>query len=85
MAPHVDNRFVFGILILNLKNNASSTNFYKRYEEQKAPSYTAPTEFGKGVFFLNSENATHSITNSANNRIVSFTTYQVLLKNYPII
>lgn len=82
MSPHIDNRFAFGILILNLKDNTNSTAFYKRYQEHGEPFYYAPTEFGKGIFFLNSENSTHSIHNTANNRIISLTTCQIMLKNH---
>lgn len=67
MEPHFDNRGIFGNLIINLKDNTDGTSFYnyslKGNLETK--SYCGPTEKGKGVFFLNSEETLHSVENTS--------------------
>ena len=71
MANHTDNRFVLGVLIINLIDNpqGSSTNF-------PMLKYSSPTEKGTGVFFLNHDNTLHSIKQPGpENRIIS---YQIL-------
>lgn len=60
MGRHVDNRLVFGNFIVNLRDNDNSTKFYHGIKMTQ-PYYSAPTEKGKGVFFLNTEETVHSI------------------------
>ena len=56
MHPHVDNRFVLGVLIINLQDNptGSGTHFPRL-------DYTSPVKRGTGVFFLNHVNTEHGI------------------------
>jgi len=57
---HVDNRFTFGNIIINLVSNKSTTSFYKEIDSLE-PWYTSPQEQGKGTLFLNTENSVHNI------------------------
>ena len=56
MSTHVDNRYVLGVLIINLQDNpeGSSTHF-------PLLEYSSPTKKGTGVFFLNHVNTSHTI------------------------
>ena len=67
MEPHHDNRGIFGNIIINLKDNIDSTVFYnyQRIGNLENSSYIGSNEADKGVFFLNSENTLHSVTNSS--------------------
>ena len=58
MSPHIDNRHVFGVLIINLEDNpeGSGTRFLEL-------GYEGPVLKGTGVFMLNNWNTTHAITN----------------------
>ena len=60
LESHVDNRFVFGNILINLNDNIDSTFFYKNHQDREV-IYKAPKKKGKGVFFLNSEETFHSI------------------------
>ena len=60
LESHVDNRFVFGNILINLNDNIDSTFFYKNHQDREV-IYKAPKNKGKGVFFLNSEETFHSI------------------------
>ncbi len=56
MPAHVDNRFVLGVLIINLQDNpVGSGTFFTHLD------YGGPIKKGTGVFFLNHENTSHSI------------------------
>ena len=56
MGPHIDNRFVIGVLIINLQDNPiGSGTFFTELE------YTGPTKKGTGIFFLNHINTEHKI------------------------
>ena len=68
MAPHIDNRGVFGVLIINLINNpiGSGTRFIDM-------NYEGPVEKHTGVFMLNNWNTRHAITNPGpDKRIVGY-------------
>jgi len=54
MLPHVDNRVVFGTMIINLQDNGCGTNF-PQFE------YTMSQYKNKGVFFLNHDITQHEI------------------------
>lgn len=54
MGPHIDNRNVVGVLIINLKDNSSGTRIYEL-------NYEGPKKKGTGMFILNNYNTTHSI------------------------
>lgn len=60
LGKHVDNRLIIGNFIINLRDNDDSTKFWlSTYSTDSY--YTAPTKKGTGVFFLNTEQTTHSI------------------------
>jgi hypothetical protein len=63
MSRHIDNRFVLGVLIINLQDNPKSTctNFWSNNLDDKEPWYKSSTKKGTGVFMLNSWNTRHSI------------------------
>lgn len=54
MDIHEDNRFIVGVLIINLKDNPCGTHF-------RDIDYIGPKEKGKGIFFLNHSNTAHGI------------------------
>ena len=56
MGPHIDNRFVIGVLIINLQDNPiGSGTFFPELD------YTGPIKKGTGIFFLNHINTEHKI------------------------
>ena len=68
MAPHVDNRGVFGVLIINLKDNPllSGTHF-------TTMKWMGPTKKDTGVFMLNNWNTQHGINNPGpGNRLIAY-------------
>lgn len=71
MPSHIDNRFVLGVLIINLQDNPCSTVFNDIH-------YTGPKQKGTGVFMLNHINTMHSISNfSTQNRLVGYQTITI--------
>lgn len=60
LSNHVDNRFTFGNIIINLVRNISTTSFYQGIDS-KDPWYTSSQDQGKGVLFINSERTIHNI------------------------
>jgi len=54
MGPHIDNRSVVGVLIINLKDNNCGTVITEL-------EYEGPRKKGTGIFILNNYNTTHSI------------------------
>ena len=73
MSNHVDNRFVLGVLIINLQDNpeGSSTQF-------PMLGYSSPSKKGTGVFFLNHENTIHTIEQPGpEDRIISYQTLTI--------
>lgn len=58
MSPHIDNRFIFGVLIINLQDNPIRSGTYFTDLE-----YGGPTQKGTGIFMLNNWNTRHSISN----------------------
>jgi len=81
MDPHIDNRTILGILIVNLQDNppGTGTQFLKDYK--MAPdviTYTAPVTKGTGIFMLNNWNTWHGITNNSNKeRIIAYRTITI--------
>jgi hypothetical protein len=63
MAPHIDNRGVFGVLLINLIDNpvGSGTHFVDI-------NYNGPVKKHTGVFMLNNWNTRHSIKNPGPDR-----------------
>lgn len=80
MNIHFDNRAVLGNIFFNLVDNDNCsteffntfTTFYKQVlDEETNLLYTAPTQQGKGVFFLNNAHMYHTIKNTTDqNRFV---------------
>lgn len=56
MGVHVDNRYVLGVLIINLQDNPIGSGTY--FPELK---YSGPTKKGTGLFFLNNDNTPHKV------------------------
>tara|TARA_Y100000385_G_C12915663_1_gene560220 strand:+ start:198 stop:737 length:540 start_codon:yes stop_codon:yes gene_type:complete len=56
MPAHVDNRFVLGVLIINLQDNPMRSGTWFTDLE-----WGSPVKKGTGVFFLNNENTKHTI------------------------
>lgn len=63
MGYHLDNRAMFGVLIINVIDNPPgvSTTFSRTYNGEIL--YQAPTKKGSGVFFLNTHEMWHKIEN----------------------
>jgi hypothetical protein len=77
MDPHIDNRNVLGILIINLQDNpeGSGTRFFKDYNRPNVITYTGPVKKGTGIFMLNNWNTMHSIRNDSDKeRIIAYRT-----------
>lgn len=75
MRAHFDNNAVVGNIFFNLVDNDNvSTEFFNTFttfhkevlDEETNLMYVAPTEAGRGVFFLNSSHLYHNITNRTN-------------------
>lgn len=62
---HIDNRFVFGNLILNLTDNNNSTKFYQQHNNNIL--WEGPNKKGDGFLFLNTETTEHSYHNNTEN------------------
>ena len=58
MGEHVDNRVVFGAMIINLEDNDTNGTSFPHL------NYTVPGEKNKGVFFLNHDLTKHKITHT---------------------
>lgn len=68
MAPHIDNRNVVGVLIINLINNPDNSG--TRFVDM---SYNGPTKKHTGVFMLNNYNTRHGIVNPGpGNRLIGY-------------
>ena len=66
MRPHEDNRYVVGILLVNLQDNPTGTYF-------TSIDYKLPGTKGKGVFFLNHSNTMHGIEQTGpGDRIIAY-------------
>ena len=68
MGAHVDNQFIIGNVILNLADNPCGTQFHKIKTGffNKEVYFEAPRKKNKGIFFLNTPGALHSIKNDSN-------------------
>ena len=75
MSPHLDNDIIFAVLIINLKDNETSTRFHAFNDPNKI-IYEAPMKRGEGVLFLNTPGSLHSITHEGTrDRFTSYTVY----------
>lgn len=64
--PHFDGRNTFGTIIINLTDNETATQFFD-YRDKNKLIYTAPTQKGKGVFWINCETTFHGYGIDINN------------------
>ena len=73
MGPHIDNREVVGVMIVNLQDNpeGSGTNFHVDRDTPEA-WYSGPTKRNTGVFFLNNWNTWHSVQNNGHDRLICY-------------
>ena len=68
MDPHVDNRFVLGVVIINLQDNPKDSGTY--FDQME---YSGPTQKGTGTFMLNHTNTLHSINQPGpTNRLIGY-------------
>lgn len=75
MLPHMDNEFIFAVLIVNLCDNKSTTGFHEISQDLKT-IYKAPTQKGEGLLFLNTPGSLHSFKNDSDEeRYISYTTF----------
>ena len=73
MGSHLDNRNMFGIMILNMIDNpeGTGTEFSRTYNGEVL--YTSPTKKNSGVFFMNTHETWHAIKNmSTSNRYIFY-------------
>ena len=70
MGDHIDNRYVIGVLIINLKDNPIGSGTY--FTEL---NYGGPTKKGTGLFFLNHDNTKHNIVQPGpEDRLIAYQT-----------
>ena len=82
MHPHIDNREVIGVLIVNLHDNpkGTGTKFVNNpYEErEEVVWYEGPTKKDTGIFFLNNWNTWHKIENhTGKTRYIAYETLHI--------
>ena len=74
MPPHVDNRGVLGVIIINLQDNPENSGTY--FDQL---DYRGPTQKGTGIFMLNHINTLHSVNQPGpTDRLIG---YQTLVIN----
>jgi hypothetical protein len=73
IGPHLDNRNMFGIMILNIVDNPPNTGTEFSKDENGNVLYTSPTQKKAGCFFINTHETWHSIKNmSDKNRYILY-------------
>jgi hypothetical protein len=78
MDPHLDNRAVFGVVIVNLKDNPAGSGTTILDQFRKKQIYQGPTEKGTGILLFNNWNTWHMIANnSEEDRLVSYYTLSI--------
>ena len=78
MDAHLDNRTVFAVVIVNLKDNpaGSGTTILDQFRQKQI--YQGPTEKGTGILLFNNWNTWHMIANnSEEDRVVSYYTLSI--------
>ena len=83
MTPHIDNREVIGVLIINLQDNnpGSGTTFHDRPYGKNTENiwWEGPTKKHSGVFIINNWNTWHSIKNfGAEDRFIAYQTLNII-------
>jgi len=81
MEPHLDNRDIFAVVIVNLQDNPEGTGtkilnpFGITKRKQDEVIYQGPIKKGTGILMLNNWNTWHSIENySQENRLIAYHT-----------
>ena len=84
MDPHIDNRVVFAILIINLQDNPEGTGtqmlspFGKTAKTIDEVVYQSPTQKGTGILMFNNWNTWHKIENKTDsNRFIAYQTITI--------
>jgi len=62
LIPHYDNKYILGILMINLTDNACSTKMYSQNNELL---YTSSTKKGDGIFYKNDILCKHGFYNDS--------------------
>lgn len=77
MGKHIDNRFIIGTVIVNLKDNpkSSGTHFWNSIDEP-IPWYSGPVKKHTGILMLNNVNTLHSININKNEEDVRHIAYE---------
>jgi hypothetical protein len=78
MFRHLDHRAHAGVLIINLIDNPENTGTMFGNSQLGEVEYTSPIGKGSGVFFLNTHNAWHSVSNlSDRNRYILYVPFTI--------
>ena len=85
MEPHLDNRTVLGVVIVNLKDNPDGTGTEilelpsnTHDHTRMPPLYKAPTKKGTGILLFNNWNTWHRIANKSNEeRLIAYYTLSI--------
>jgi len=80
MMPHIDNRVVFCVLIINLEDNpaGTGTQMLSPFGKKEEVLYQGPTQKGTGILMFNSWNTWHKIENYSNsNRYIAYQTMSI--------
>jgi len=64
LIPHFDNNDMLGVILINLVNSNTSTEFYNN---QNIKIGQAPTDVNKGIMYLNNFDFKHGYKNNTNN------------------
>ena len=64
LIPHYDNDKMLGVIIINLVDSNTSTEFYNNQNEKIGQ---APTTLGDGIMYLNNFDFKHGYNNNTNN------------------
>lgn len=64
LIPHYDNSNMLGVIIINLIDSKTSTEFYNN---QNVKIGQAPTSLSKGIMYLNNFDFKHGYNNTTNN------------------
>jgi|11BtaG_2_1085332.scaffolds.fasta_scaffold65494_2 hypothetical protein len=64
LIPHFDNNDMLGVILINLVNSNTSTEFYNN---KNVKIGQAPVEINKGIMYLNNWDFKHGYKNNSNN------------------
>jgi len=78
MGKHLDNRIMFGTLIINLADNDKSHTRYYDGKNSEEPIYNGPSTKGTGVFHINTHKVYHDGVNKGDGyRYITIINYTV--------